>query len=218
MLAEYRYKLIDLVLLLLKDAFGDPDKVTNFLLLELDVGVKYGKVHLSLKGKLELLDVTLVECIINRLVSTATLMNVPYGGILGEQLKDTAQLVLVGNVGEHGGTGGVEVADGGVQPLAVGGTHGGLIEGSTEGVEGDVDGVGIGTDLEEVAHDCLGLTPELVNELGKILNPVLDEGGFDDFNLNLLEDVARITKAVGRFLKELRKVRSDGSIDEDSLV
>ena len=216
--AKHRNKLIDLILLLLQDALRDPNEVADLLLLQLDVGVKGGEVHLALEGELELQDVTLIEGIVDGLVAGSAGVDVPYGRVLREQLQDAAELVLVGNVGEHGGAGGVEVADGGVQALPVRGAHGGFVKGSAEGVEGDVDGVGVGADLEEVAHDLLGLATELVHELGKVLDPVLDEGGLDDLNLNLLEDVAGITEAVGGLLQELGKVRPDGGIDKDGLV
>lgn len=38
----------------------------------------------------------------------------------------------------------VQVADSGVQPLPVRGTHHRLVQGTPEGVEGDVDGTAIG--------------------------------------------------------------------------
>ena len=63
--AKHRNKLIDLILLLLQDALRDPNEVADLLLLQLDVGVKGGEVHLPLEGELELQDVTLIEGVVD---------------------------------------------------------------------------------------------------------------------------------------------------------
>lgn len=50
MLAKYRNKLVNLVLLLLEDTLRDPDHVADLLLLKLHVGIEDGKVHLALES------------------------------------------------------------------------------------------------------------------------------------------------------------------------
>ena len=219
MVTKDRNKLVDLLLLPLQDALGDPDKVSDFLLLQLDVGIKDGKVHLVLKRQLEDLHIALIKGIVDALLAGAGYVDVPDGGVLGEQFKHTAELLLIRHVGEHGGTGGVQVSDGGVQTLAIREAHGGLVEWSTEGVESDVDGVGVGPDFDNVSHDLSSVATELLHELVKVLQPVLDEGRLDDFNLDLLEDVADLSAHVlVALLEELSKVRADGSVDQHGLV
>jgi hypothetical protein len=70
--AEHRNQLVDFVpILLLANAFRDPNQVTNLLLLllELDIGVEHRVVGLTFEKKLKSLDITLMEAIVNALVS-----------------------------------------------------------------------------------------------------------------------------------------------------
>ena len=145
-------------------------------------------------------------------------MDVPYRRVLGEQLEDAAELVLVGDIGKHGGSRRVKVTDGGVQPLPVRGAHGGLVKGGAERVERDIDGVGVSANLEEVTHDVVCVAPELANKLGKVLDPVLDEGGLYDLDLDLFQHVTRVAEPIGRLLQELGEVGTDGGVDKDGLV
>mmetsp|Transcript_18742 Transcript_18742/g.38511 ORF Transcript_18742/g.38511 Transcript_18742/m.38511 type:complete len:274 (+) Transcript_18742:577-1398(+) len=144
-------------------------------------------------------------------------MHVPNGGILGEEFEDAAQLVFVPNVGQHGRSGGVEMSHGGGESLSVGSPHGGFIERGAERVEGDVDGIGIGTDLEKVSHDGGGLSPERVDKVGKVLDPELDEGGLNDFDLDFFQDVGHFASA-GGLLEEEGEVGSDRCVDQDGLI
>mmetsp|Transcript_1158 Transcript_1158/g.2475 ORF Transcript_1158/g.2475 Transcript_1158/m.2475 type:complete len:280 (-) Transcript_1158:397-1236(-) len=215
--AEHRHELANLILLLLKDTLGDPDEVPDLLLLQLHICVEDRKVHLPLEGQLEHLDVTLIESVVNGFVAGGD-VDVPEPRVLGEELEDTPELVLVRDVSEHGGASGVEVSGGGVEALAVRRAHGGLVEGCPEGVEGDVDGIGVRPDAEELAHDLGGRSSEALDEGAEVLDPVLDEGGLDDLDLDLLEDVADLITAFGGLLEELGEVGADGSVDEDGLV
>ena len=130
-----------------------------------------------------------------------------------------SQLFFVGDIYEHGGSSGVEVSTGGVEPLTVRGTHGGFVEGCPEGVEGDVNGVGVSAAVENISHDLSRVASNLFAELGKVFNPVLDKGGLDDFNLHLFNDVTNFSAhGVGLLLKKFGKVGSYGGIDEDCLI
>ena len=113
-LAKNRDELIDFILLLLKDALRNPHQIANLLLLQLDIRVETGEVHLPLKGQLELLHITLIKRIVDGLISVGVRVDVPYGRVLREQLKDATELVLIGDICKHGGTGGVQVTDSGV--------------------------------------------------------------------------------------------------------
>lgn len=189
-LRKDRNKLVDFVLLCLQNTLADPDQVTNFLFLELDVSIENGIVHLALKGQLEHLDITLIESIVDTLLARTSRVDVPDRGILREELEDAAELIFVGNVGQHGSAGGVKVSDGGVETFSVRRAHGRLIERSSEGVEGNVDSVGISADPEKLSHDDSRLPAEFLDELIKVLNPVLDEGRLDNLNLDLLQNIA----------------------------
>ena len=215
-LRKDRNKLVNFVLLCLQDTFADPNQITNFLFLELDIGVENGIVHLALKGQLEHLNIALIESIVDTLLTRAIRVDVPDRGILREELEDAAELILVSNVGQHGSAGRVKVTDGGVETRSVRRAHGGLVERSSEGVQGYVDSVGISADPEELSHDDSRLPAELVDELSKVLNPVLDEGRLDDLNLDLLQYIARPVS--GTLLQEHSKVRSNGSVYKDRLV
>mmetsp|Transcript_18522 Transcript_18522/g.40304 ORF Transcript_18522/g.40304 Transcript_18522/m.40304 type:complete len:80 (-) Transcript_18522:1100-1339(-) len=64
-LGENLNKLVDLVLLLLKNTFCNPDQVTNLLLLQFDIGIEAAKVELVFESKFQLLNIALVKSIIN---------------------------------------------------------------------------------------------------------------------------------------------------------
>mmetsp|Transcript_9545 Transcript_9545/g.20728 ORF Transcript_9545/g.20728 Transcript_9545/m.20728 type:complete len:296 (-) Transcript_9545:327-1214(-) len=209
---------MNLLLLLLQNALADPHQVPNLLLLKLDVCIERPKVHLPLKCQLEHLNVPLIECVINGPpVRPPCRMNVPDGGVLGEELQDTTKLVLVSDVAKHGSPRGVEVAKGRVESLSVRGPHGWLVKRCAEGVERDVDGVGVGADLEEVAHDGSGLPPKAIDKLREVLNPVLDKAGFYDLDLDLLENVRHLTPR-GRLIEEEGEVRPDRGVNQHCLV
>jgi hypothetical protein len=141
--AKHGDELLDLVLLLLKNTFRDPDQVTDLLFLEFDVRVKHGNVELTLKSELQHLHITLVKCVIDTLVARPVRMNVPDGRVLREEFQHTTKFRLVSNIDKHSRSGRIKVADGGVEALAVRHAHGGLVQGSTERVESNVDRVGI---------------------------------------------------------------------------
>ena len=217
MLAEDRYKLVDLILLGLKDALGNPNHVTDFLLLELDVSVKYSKVKLALKSQLEHLHITLIKGIINALLSASGRVDIPNGRILWEQFQHTTELVFVGDIGQHSSSGWVQVTNSWVETLAVRFAHARLVERSAKGVEGNIDRIGISADTEDLAHKGGGVTSELHDVLVEVLDPELDKRRLDDLNLNFLENLAGITN-VGGLLQEHGEVLADGSVNENSLV
>mmetsp|Transcript_5817 Transcript_5817/g.13279 ORF Transcript_5817/g.13279 Transcript_5817/m.13279 type:complete len:229 (-) Transcript_5817:626-1312(-) len=215
---KHRHKLVNLLLLLLQNTFTNPNQISNLLLLQLDVGIKRRKVHLSLKCQLQHLHIPFVKCIIDGFpIRPSCRVDIPNGGILGKELQDAAEFILVANVGEHGRACGIEVSYGGVEAFSVRCPHGRLVERSAEGVEGNVNGVGVGADLENVAHDGGSLAAEGIDILGKVLNPIFNETGFDNFNLHLFEDVGYLAPE-GSFLEKEGEIGSDGGIDQDGLV
>jgi len=219
MLAKDRYKLVDLILLCLKDALGDPDHVTDFLLLELDVSVKDSKVKLSFERQFEHLDITLIECVVNALLSTSSRVDIPNGRVLWKELQHATELVFVRDVGQHGGTGRVQVPDSWVETLAVRSTEFWLVEGSAKGVERNVDSVGVGADTKDLSHNDGGFTSKLLDEIVEVLDPVLDERRLDDLNLNLFKNSLGLTSSTfRRLLQKHSKVLSNWSVDKDSLV
>mmetsp|Transcript_25134 Transcript_25134/g.53566 ORF Transcript_25134/g.53566 Transcript_25134/m.53566 type:complete len:87 (+) Transcript_25134:221-481(+) len=64
-LGENLYKLVDFILLLLEDAFRDPDQVTDFLLLQLNISIEAAKVELIFERQFQLLNIALVEGVID---------------------------------------------------------------------------------------------------------------------------------------------------------
>ena len=109
---------------------------------------------MSFEGKFEGGDVALVEGVVDGLALPAR-VDLPRANVLRELGDDVAKLLGVANGGKEGGAMGVEVADGGVEALAVGGADGGLVEGGAEGVQGDVDGVGVGAGAEDLWSWCV---------------------------------------------------------------
>mmetsp|Transcript_2650 Transcript_2650/g.7035 ORF Transcript_2650/g.7035 Transcript_2650/m.7035 type:complete len:96 (-) Transcript_2650:371-658(-) len=78
-LGENLDKLVDFILLLLKNALCDPHQVTDLLLLQFDVCIEAAKVELVFEGQLQLLHITLVKGIINRFVTSSVGVNRPDG-------------------------------------------------------------------------------------------------------------------------------------------
>jgi hypothetical protein len=219
MLAKDWYKLVDLILLSLKNALGNPNHVTDFLLLELDVSVKYGKVELSFKRQFKHLHIALVKGIVNALFSASCRMDIPNGRVLRKEFQHAAEFVFVRDVGQHGGTGWVQVTNSWVETLAVRSTEFWLVEGGTKGVQRNVDSVRVGADTKDLSHNGGGLASELLDKLVKVLNPVLDERRLDDLNLDFLKDTSGLSSSTfGRLLQKQSKVLSNWSVDEDSLV
>mmetsp|Transcript_316 Transcript_316/g.590 ORF Transcript_316/g.590 Transcript_316/m.590 type:complete len:337 (-) Transcript_316:267-1277(-) len=215
---KHRHKLVNLLLLLLQNTFANPHQISNLLLLQLDVRIKRPKVHLSLERQLQHLHVPLVECIVNGLaIRSSRRVHVPNGGILGEQFQHAAEFVLVPHIGQHGRSRGVQVAQRGIEAFSIRSPHGRLVERRPKRVERNVNRVGIGTDLEKVAHNGSRLPPEAIDIIGKVLNPIFNEAGFDNFYFHLFEDVGHLAPH-GRLLQKEGEVRSDGGIDQDSLV
>mmetsp|Transcript_10835 Transcript_10835/g.20640 ORF Transcript_10835/g.20640 Transcript_10835/m.20640 type:complete len:381 (-) Transcript_10835:78-1220(-) len=218
MLAEHGHELGDFILLLLEDALSDPHQVSDLLLLELDIGVEAGVVHLPLEGKLKHLNITLIEGIIDGLVRGRS-MDVPESGVLGEKLKNATELILIGHICEHGSPSRVKVPNSGIKTLPVSRSHGWLVEGGAERVERDVDGVGVSADAQQLAHEDGGLSAKLIDVRSEVLNPVLDQRRLDNLDLHLFHDISDVAAtAVRGLLEELGEVRADRGVDEDSLV
>mmetsp|Transcript_66830 Transcript_66830/g.186751 ORF Transcript_66830/g.186751 Transcript_66830/m.186751 type:complete len:274 (-) Transcript_66830:230-1051(-) len=176
-------------------------------------------MHLTFKGKLQRLDITLIESVIDGLLANAGGVNIPNGRVCGEKFQHTAQFVLVGNVSKHGSSGGVQVSNSRIQSLSVRSSHGRLVQRSAEGVECDIDGVGISTDSQQLSHDLGCGATQRHDKHVKVFDPVLDQRRLDDFDLNLFEDMTGVSSAVlSALLQELGKVRANGSINKDGLV
>ena len=219
MLAEDWHKLVNLIFLLLKNTFTDPHHVTDFLLLELHVCVKDSKVELALESKFQHLNITLVEGIIDTLLTRSGSMDVPDTRVLWEKFQDTAQLILIRDISQHSSSSGVQVTNSGIETLAVRSSHGGLVQRSSKGVEGDVDSVGISSDPQKLSHELTSLSTKVGDVVGEVFNPVLDQRRLDNFNLNFLKDIARISGPVlSTLLQEHSKVGTNRGINKDGLV
>mmetsp|Transcript_4549 Transcript_4549/g.9179 ORF Transcript_4549/g.9179 Transcript_4549/m.9179 type:complete len:353 (+) Transcript_4549:63-1121(+) len=212
--AEDGNELVDLVLLLLEDAFRNPDQVTDFLFLEFDISVEAPKVELTFKCKLKHLNVTLVKSIVNGLVSSAR-VHIPESSVLREQRQHASKLFFILHIHKHGSSNGVQMTNCWVKTLAVRLAHGRLVEGRSKRVESDVNSVCVSADLKDISHNSRRVTSKAIYKLSKILQPVLDQGRLNDLDFHLLQNIASVSAAV---LQEQCKVGTNGGIDKHGLV
>jgi hypothetical protein len=111
------------------------------------------------------------------------------------------------------------VTNSGIKTLAIRGSHSGLVQRSSEGVKGDVDSVGIRPDPQKLSHELTSLSTEVGDVVGEVFNPILDQRRLDYFNLDFLENIARISGAVlSTLLQEHGKVGTNRGINKDGLV
>mmetsp|Transcript_14289 Transcript_14289/g.20287 ORF Transcript_14289/g.20287 Transcript_14289/m.20287 type:complete len:259 (-) Transcript_14289:92-868(-) len=109
------------------------------------------------------------------------------------------------------------MSHGRVETLPIRGSHGRFIQGGTKRVQGNVNRIGIGTNLEKISHNHGSLPTQRLDKLGKVLNPILDQGRFNNFNLHLLQHIGNLTP-ITTLLQKLGKVRSHRSIHQHSLI
>jgi hypothetical protein len=163
------------------------------------------------------LNISLIKGIIDRFSLSSSSVDILDGVVLGKEFKDSPKLIFISYIGKYASSSGVEVPNSRVQPLSVGGSHGRFIKWGSERVEGDVDGIGVSTDFKEVSHDHGSFSSQVIDKTGKVLDPVLNEGGFDDFNLNFFKYVGQFS-SLGSLLEEEGEVGSYRSVYQDGLV
>ena len=126
----------DLVLTSLEDALSDPDNVTNFLLLELEVGVESSIGTKAHEGEAVELDLIVDEGILEGLL-IITISKSSIGEELtvsGVGLNNRTNLISIVSALETLQTFGVEETERGIELEALI-----ALDLSTEGVEGNVD-------------------------------------------------------------------------------
>mmetsp|Transcript_22910 Transcript_22910/g.71149 ORF Transcript_22910/g.71149 Transcript_22910/m.71149 type:complete len:468 (+) Transcript_22910:964-2367(+) len=190
---KHVHKLPDELSPTLLHALGDPHEVTNFLLLELEVGVEASEVHLAVKGELQSLHFLRVEGIVDAVPSESLVgVHLPHGAVECVLHEHLAKAALVAGGRKLLRRLGVEVAEPGVERRALRGARAGVIQPRVKGVERHVDGVAVGTDLEHVAHDLGGLAPDGLREAVEVLKVELHDGVAKDLELHLVEDGAHL--------------------------
>ena len=133
--------LVDLALLALADALGDPDDVADLLLLELEVRVEDAVPHLRLEGELVELHLLLEERVLERPVRRPDVLEqLP---VVREVAHGLAHLLQLVSLRELGRPRGVQVPKVGVELGAVV-----LRELSPEGVDSDGDSSSISLKLK----------------------------------------------------------------------
>jgi len=199
--------LVDLSLLTLGNALGDPNDVTNLLLLQLEIGVEDTVAHLSLEGELVELNLVLEEGVLKGLVAAAGSSSAKIGketAILRDETHTVTNLVDVRSLCKLGSASRIEMAKVGEKLGTI--IHGQL---SAKRVDCDGDRPPISLKVKNLLHDLFSHTALVVAEVVEIAKVGAVEGVTN--NLDVL--LAKVLLG-----DEVADVRTERSIDENALV
>jgi len=182
---------VDLGLLLLGDALGDPHDVSNLLLLEADPGVEYAVLEAHLEGELVELDLVLEERVLQRPVLVRrelppnALQQRPVRQIHLDGVVDLFSLFSFGNSVQSFR---IKETKCGIELLSI-------VSGQvcSEGIESDVDRTTICFKPEQFRHNFRRRTTKILTKFIKIFQIGLVEGVSDQFNIHFIQILLRQT-------------------------